>query len=40
LHTVEYLAKLRLGEDWKSDLLKRIAKGKTGNNLVTVPSAK
>ena len=40
LHTVEYLARLRLGENWKGDLLKRIAKGKIENNLVTVPSAK
>ncbi len=38
MHTVEYLAKIRLGENWKKDLLRRIGKGRKENNLVIVPT--
>jgi FAD/FMN-containing dehydrogenase/Fe-S oxidoreductase len=38
MHTLEYLAKVRLGEKWKSELLKRIGKGEKKDNLLVVPS--
>lgn len=35
LHTVEYMARIRLGEKWKSDLLNKISTGKrSGHQLV------
>ncbi len=37
MHTTEYLAGIRLGPDWKSNLLKRINKGEKKDNLLLVP---
>ncbi len=39
MHTLEYLARIKLGEKWKNDLLKRIGKGKKEGNLLIVPAS-
>ncbi len=37
MHTVEYLARIRLGEHWKKDLLRRISKGIVKGEVLTLP---
>jgi FAD/FMN-containing dehydrogenase/Fe-S oxidoreductase len=37
MHTVEYLARIRLGREWKKDLLGKISKGEEKNGVLVIP---